>query len=187
MEKSKQGLKTKYSVKPITGPIDPNADYFVLRLDKYQSDKAHLQACRIAINAYAEAIKESLPLFYNDLIERYPLEITYTQAEVDTLINEERAKFITFQMQNYYSPLRNIGAQKLRKAEQDWTKQYEEIYNNRLAHKQNNPSNRPHPFKLPDQVNLPGLYEEMQKLNIVCALSQQPLNLTIRGTDATNT
>lgn len=53
--------------------ISSDSEYFVLRLDDNASDPKHLAACRIAIHAYAEAIKEQLPVLAADLIERYPL------------------------------------------------------------------------------------------------------------------
>lgn len=54
--------------------VDENAEYFVLRLDDGASDMKHVEACRIAINAYAKAIKEHIPQLSKDLIERYPLK-----------------------------------------------------------------------------------------------------------------
>lgn len=56
-----------------TAPVDPDAEYFVLRLDHNATNKEHLKACRIAINAYADAISSVLPDLAADLKERYPL------------------------------------------------------------------------------------------------------------------
>lgn len=53
--------------------VNPEAEYFVLRLDVKGKDLKQINACRIAINAYAEAIKEHIPQLAMDLLERYPL------------------------------------------------------------------------------------------------------------------
>lgn len=53
--------------------INKDAEYFVLRLDEGGSDIEHIKACRIGINAYADAIKNHLPELSNDLKTRYPL------------------------------------------------------------------------------------------------------------------
>lgn len=54
-------------------PVDPAADYFVLRLDEGGKDLEHIAACRIAAHAYADAIKDHLPKLASDLKSRYPL------------------------------------------------------------------------------------------------------------------
>lgn len=54
-------------------PVDKGAEYFVLRLDTGASDLEHVKACRIAINAYAEAIKLHMPQLWDDLVKRYPI------------------------------------------------------------------------------------------------------------------
>lgn len=54
-------------------PIDPGAEYFVIRLDEGGKDIEHIKACRIGINAYADAIQHHLPDLANDLKKRYPL------------------------------------------------------------------------------------------------------------------
>lgn len=53
--------------------VDEKAEYFVLRLDKGGSDLEHIKACRIGVNAYADAIRHHLPELANDLKKRYPL------------------------------------------------------------------------------------------------------------------
>lgn len=53
--------------------VDSDAEYFVLRLDRYGSDLNHISACRIGIHAYADAIESSIPQLAKDLRERYPL------------------------------------------------------------------------------------------------------------------
>ena len=57
----------------VFAPVDPDAEYFVLRLDTGGSDIEHIKAGRIGIHAYAEAIKHHLPQLSSDLIKRYPL------------------------------------------------------------------------------------------------------------------
>jgi len=52
---------------------DPNAEYFVMRLDEGGSDIEHIKACRIGVHAYADAIEHHLPELAKDLKERYPL------------------------------------------------------------------------------------------------------------------
>lgn len=54
-------------------PVDQGAEYFVLRLDEGGKDPEHIKACRIGVNAYADAIKHHLPELAKDLKERYPL------------------------------------------------------------------------------------------------------------------
>lgn len=53
--------------------VDPNSEYFVLRLDEGGKDPEHIKACRIGVNAYADAIQHHLPELAKDLKERYPL------------------------------------------------------------------------------------------------------------------
>jgi hypothetical protein len=55
--------------------VDPNAEYFVMRLDVGGSDLKHIAACRVGIHAYADAIEPHLPELAKDLRERYPLLI----------------------------------------------------------------------------------------------------------------
>lgn len=54
-------------------PVDENAEYFVMRLDTGGSDIKHIEACRIGIHAYADAIYPHLPELSIDLKARYPL------------------------------------------------------------------------------------------------------------------
>lgn len=55
----------------ITKPVDSDAEYFVLRLDKNGSDPKHIEACRKAVISYAINIEPYLPGLAKDLIERY--------------------------------------------------------------------------------------------------------------------
>lgn len=51
--------------------VDPEAEYFVMRLDSGGKDRKHIAACRKAVLTYAEEIKDHLPELSKDLIERY--------------------------------------------------------------------------------------------------------------------
>ncbi len=57
----------------ILRPVDPNSEYFVMRLDEGGKDPEHIKACRIGVHAYADAIQHHLPELAKDLKERYPL------------------------------------------------------------------------------------------------------------------
>lgn len=66
------GLHGRYIVEKVNGePVDENAEYFILRLDKNGNDTKHIAACRKAIMTYAKEIKDHLPKLSKDLIERY--------------------------------------------------------------------------------------------------------------------
>lgn len=52
-------------------PVDPDAEYFVLRLDFNGDDLRHVEACRLAIRAYAMNISDHLPLLAKDLLDKY--------------------------------------------------------------------------------------------------------------------
>jgi hypothetical protein len=65
------GLLPRYKVTKTDGtPVDPRAEYFILRYDDYGSDPKHIEACRKALAVYAEEIKEHLPLLSADLNQR---------------------------------------------------------------------------------------------------------------------
>lgn len=49
------------------------AEYFVLRLDEGGKDVDHIRAGRIAIHAYAKAIRWKYPELAKDLEQRYPI------------------------------------------------------------------------------------------------------------------
>ena len=55
---------------------DPGSEYFVARLDEGGEDKEHTRACRIAVNAYSDAIEHHLPQVAQDLRERYPIYVS---------------------------------------------------------------------------------------------------------------
>lgn len=52
---------------------DPDAEYFVMRLDTRDNDINHIKACRIGIHAYADSIESTIPQLAKDLREHYPL------------------------------------------------------------------------------------------------------------------
>lgn len=59
-----KGLHQRYVIAKADGtPVDPNAVYFVLRIDKNGDDPAHLEACRDAIIAYCDAVQSGDPKF----------------------------------------------------------------------------------------------------------------------------
>lgn len=65
------GLIDKYVISKKNGkPLDPTAKYFVLRLDD-GGEPNHVSACRKAVLAYANEIKDFLPKLSNDLIKKY--------------------------------------------------------------------------------------------------------------------
>ena len=58
-------------IKPIFEQVDPDAEYFVLRLDNGGSDPVHIAACKKAVLTYAAEIKDHIPELAKDLIKRY--------------------------------------------------------------------------------------------------------------------
>lgn len=66
------GLHARYIVSKADGtPVDPNAEYFVLRLDMGASDPIHRSACIEALLTYAIVIRNHLPKLSEDLFQRY--------------------------------------------------------------------------------------------------------------------
>lgn len=66
------GLHGRYTIaKADESPVDPQAEYFVLRLDSGGSDPAHIKACRKAVMTYADEIEPHLPQLAADLRARY--------------------------------------------------------------------------------------------------------------------
>ena len=80
-EENPKGLHRRYHIDklvyedgynvPTKIPVDPDAEYFVMRLDNGGSDPKHVAACRKAVLVYAEEIKDHLPELAADLIEKY--------------------------------------------------------------------------------------------------------------------
>jgi len=55
------GLHQRYYVSKVSGePVDENAEYFILRLDK-GGEQPHVEASRCAINTYAVMIEKTNP------------------------------------------------------------------------------------------------------------------------------
>lgn len=83
-----KGLFGKYDIKKSDGtPVDPDAQYFVLRIDT----DVH---ARIALRAYARSIFEENPVLARDL-RRWLMESYHTEAgqkEIDIMIDEWLSK-----------------------------------------------------------------------------------------------
>lgn len=62
-----------FNGEPMLQAVDEDAEYFVLRLDKNTRDVNHLNACRKAINIYADEIRDYLPVLSADLKQKYPV------------------------------------------------------------------------------------------------------------------
>lgn len=57
----------------ITKDVDKDSEYFVMRLDENGKDPNHINACRIGVQAYADAIEQFIPELAKDLRKRYPV------------------------------------------------------------------------------------------------------------------
>ena len=56
-DQNPMGLHQRYNVSKADGsPVDPDAVYFVLRLDRNGDDGIHREACREAARAYASYV-----------------------------------------------------------------------------------------------------------------------------------
>jgi hypothetical protein len=72
-EANPNGLHGKYRLAKADGsPIDPGAEYFVLRLDA-GGEAAHVEACRMAAATYVQWIEPFIPKLAADLRARYDL------------------------------------------------------------------------------------------------------------------
>jgi hypothetical protein len=77
-----KGLYNKYIIfKSDDSPIDPEAQYFVLRIDKDQ-------AARVAVLAYADQIEDKNPVFASD-IRKMVTSFENTCWDCDQRIGEE--------------------------------------------------------------------------------------------------
>lgn len=65
------GLQFRYHVTKANGDTNPNAKYFVLRLDNECKDPEHLRACRAAVLKYADEIEHHLPQLAEDIRTYY--------------------------------------------------------------------------------------------------------------------
>lgn len=89
------GLINKYIISKTDGsPVDPDAKYFILRLDP-NGNKEHVIACRKAINTYLQAIREYLPELSHDL---YKLYGTHKTVMVVKEINDDNIKIVSVQI-----------------------------------------------------------------------------------------
>ena len=67
-----KGLKRKYIVTKVEGETDPNAEYFVLRVDPHEpNDPIHYHACMMALCVYSGFIANHLPGLNADLCKLY--------------------------------------------------------------------------------------------------------------------
>lgn len=66
-DENPDGLHQHYEVKPLKGERDPNANYFVLRIDAGGDDLEHLRACMAAARIYAHQIRDHIPGLSRDL------------------------------------------------------------------------------------------------------------------------
>lgn len=98
MDKRK-GLQVKYIIQKVNGhPTDPNAYYFVLRVDS-NGEPCHVRACRKALRTYAENISTVLPEFAKDLNNQLDAlvqkdEVLEKAEELRKLTNELQTNFI---------------------------------------------------------------------------------------------
>lgn len=78
------GLHLRYIVKKANGgPVDPRAEYFVLRVDAHASDPKHAAACRKALMTYADEIEQHIPQLAAELRERYSDRKKETEASLE--------------------------------------------------------------------------------------------------------
>lgn len=75
------GLHQRYRVSRIEGPTDPRAVYFVLRLDRFGRDPVHVEACRAAARAYAQAVKGSALEQVGQDLRQLVLNLAFTPLE----------------------------------------------------------------------------------------------------------
>ena len=70
IEENPNGLHQRYIIQKTSGePVDPNAVYFVLRIDKGGKDPKHIKAGRDATRAYIQSLRDQnhLPELADDL------------------------------------------------------------------------------------------------------------------------
>jgi len=71
-QENPNGLHRKYIVTKANGePVDPRAEYFLLRTDKYAKDQMHVAACIKALLVYADEIEPHLPQLAKELREKH--------------------------------------------------------------------------------------------------------------------
>lgn len=66
-KKLEDGIRMKYIIHKADGsPCNPNACYFVLRLDS-EGDPDFVEACRLAMSVFADQIDPSIPALASDI------------------------------------------------------------------------------------------------------------------------
>jgi hypothetical protein len=86
-----KGLVGKYIISKRDGrPVDPGAEYFVLRLDDGGGDPVHVAACRSSVLHYADRISGHLPKLASDLRAKYS---THELAQPDADDADSRNAF----------------------------------------------------------------------------------------------
>ena len=105
MSKISEGLRRTYDVRKANGsPVSPNAKYFVLRYDQEEiedeQERAHRDACRAAMQVYADHIESTLPMLAGDIRQELQDEsVCDTTVDVEDLlsrIEDETDGFIVF-------------------------------------------------------------------------------------------
>ena len=67
-----KGLYKKYNISKMDGsPVDPKAEYFLLRLDCHSNNPVFVAACRKAVLLLADEIADFMPELSKDLYEKY--------------------------------------------------------------------------------------------------------------------
>lgn len=95
--KAGPGLYRKYNIEKADGrPVDPRAEYFVLRLDGHGAstdiDRAHRNACIAAVRCYAARIEPWLPELAREICEKYvePASLKGQPIRPDIIAPENR-------------------------------------------------------------------------------------------------
>jgi NTP pyrophosphatase (non-canonical NTP hydrolase) len=79
-EQNPRGLHGRYYIEKADGrPVDPDAEYFVLRIDA-NGNAAHVKAGRDGLAVYADAIAPTIPELASDLRDRYFLKPGFVHA-----------------------------------------------------------------------------------------------------------
>jgi len=86
-----RGRYRRYKVEKLQGENDPDAEYFVLRIDNNGSDQIHVTACQEALLCYAKAIRSHIPLL---------------AADLETMVAEYRARAAFQEYENHVGRLK---------------------------------------------------------------------------------
>ncbi len=83
-EENPHGLHQKYILARVDGQdLDPEAEFFILRLDAKGKNHNHINACRRAVLAYADAIAPTKPGLALDLYARYNATIDHPPRAIN--------------------------------------------------------------------------------------------------------